>query len=403
MKRNRFIFPSLLLIGLLFTLAPFSKAYAQISGSVVHAILFYSPSCPHCHQVIQQDFPPLFEKYDNQLNIIGIDISQPDGQALYQAAVEHFSVPENRLGVPTLIIDDIVLVGSLEIPEQFPGLIEQYLAEDGADWPDIPGLIEILPPSSEEDVIATNSPKTTSIPPTTVNSVPPSAGQSTPVLATVFPNSVPTSAPGLIMVDDQNAEWRNKLARDPAGNMLAIIVLIGMLVAILWVSLRLFRNQTGTSAKGTEAWLIPLLCIIGFGVAGYLAYVETAQVTAICGPVGDCNTVQQSEYARLFGIIPIGILGLIGYIFITITWAITHYSNGLLKNLSGLALLVTTVSGTLFSIYLTFLEPFVIGATCIWCLTSALLMTILMLLSIRPAKLAISNIPFLNSLHQDHK
>jgi uncharacterized membrane protein len=32
----------------------------------------------------------------------------------------------------------------------------------------------------------------------------------------------------------------------------------------------------------------------------------------------------------------------------------------------------------LFSIYLTFLEPFVIGATCAWCLTSALIMTLLL-------------------------
>jgi uncharacterized membrane protein len=34
--------------------------------------------------------------------------------------------------------------------------------------------------------------------------------------------------------------------------------------------------------------------------------------------------------------------------------------------------------GTLFSVYLTFLEPFVIGATCAWCLTSAVVMTLLL-------------------------
>ncbi|NQV07202.1 hypothetical protein HQ535_11680 [bacterium] len=33
------------------------------------------------------------------------------------------------------------------------------------------------------------------------------------------------------------------------------------------------------------------------------------------------------------------------------------------------------MGGTAFSIYLTFLEPFVIGATCAWCLTSALVVT----------------------------
>jgi uncharacterized membrane protein len=35
----------------------------------------------------------------------------------------------------------------------------------------------------------------------------------------------------------------------------------------------------------------------------------------------------------------------------------------------------------IFSIYLTYLEPFVIGAVCAWCLTSSVVMTLLMLLS----------------------
>ena len=32
--------------------------------------------------------------------------------------------------------------------------------------------------------------------------------------------------------------------------------------------------------------------------------------------------------------------------------------------------------GVIFSIYLTFLEPFVIGATCMWCITSAIVITL---------------------------
>jgi uncharacterized membrane protein len=42
--------------------------------------------------------------------------------------------------------------------------------------------------------------------------------------------------------------------------------------------------------------------------------------------------------------------------------------------------------GTVFSAYLTNLEPFVIKAVCIWCITSSILMTLLLLLSIRPAQ-----------------
>ena len=44
----------------------------------------------------------------------------------------------------------------------------------------------------------------------------------------------------------------------------------------------------------------------------------------------------------------------------------------------------------LFSLYLTYLEPFVIRAVCIWCLTSAVIITLLLLLSIDPALQAIA-------------
>jgi uncharacterized membrane protein len=43
-----------------------------------------------------------------------------------------------------------------------------------------------------------------------------------------------------------------------------------------------------------------------------------------------------------------------------------------------LALWAAAFFGTLFSVYLTFLEPFVIGATCAWCLSSAVIMALLL-------------------------
>ena len=44
-------------------------------------------------------------------------------------------------------------------------------------------------------------------------------------------------------------------------------------------------------------------------------------------------------------------------------------------------LLGMTLLGVGFSVYLTFLEPFVIGATCAWCVTSALTMLLLLWLT----------------------
>ncbi len=102
---------------------------------------------------------------------------------------------------------------------------------------------------------------------------------------------------------------------------------------------------------------------------------EITHTEAVCGPVGDCNTVQQSPYALLFGFLPIGLMGLLGYIGIIASWIFLYYGPHRWKKLSAGAVWGMAFFGTLFSIYLTFLEPFVIGATCARSLASAILIT----------------------------
>ncbi len=376
--RSSFLCATLLIV--LTVLLSFPHAvYAQSTDPVVRAVLFYSPTCPHCAMVIQEDLPPLFAKYNTQLEIIGIDVSNPQGAMLYQAAIKDFQIPDDRLGVPALFIDKTVLVGSLEIPEQFPGLIDYYLSQGGVDWPNITGLAEAMAaPTQPADPTADSSA--------------PLSGTEGPASPLETPasnpgNPVPTAAPGLVLPEEHEASWQEKFARDPAGNTLSVIVLFGMLVALLWVFLYFARRER-ISTRVDASWLIPALCLVGLVVAGYLAYVEAANVSAVCGPVGDCNTVQQSAYARLFGILPIGGLGLAGYVMILIAWLGIRFGRNGVENMAALALLGMTFAGTLFSVYLTFLEPFVIGATCAWCLTSAVLMTVLMLLSLEPGKKA---------------
>ena len=129
---------ALLLAGLLAIQVSFSTVHAQAARPVVHAVLFYSPTCPHCHYVITETLPPLMEKYGDQLQIIGVDVTQPDGQMLFLAALDKFNLEEG--GVPFLVVGNTYLVGSADIPEKFPSLIEDYLKQGGAGWPNIPGL-----------------------------------------------------------------------------------------------------------------------------------------------------------------------------------------------------------------------------------------------------------------------
>jgi uncharacterized membrane protein len=371
-------------LGCILALLLGSVLPAQAQGGVVRAVLFYSPSCGHCHQVITQDLPPLFEKYGERLQIVGVNTAEQGGQALYQAAIQSFKISPEQRGVPTLIIGDVVLVGSLDIPEQLPGLIEKHLAQGGLGWPDIPGLAEAI-------AAAQPTPTATSAQPTVTATPTRPMPNATPVM-TATPIPSPTSPqPGLIGTGNRPLGWQEKLARDPLGNALAIVVSIGMVLVMGYTVFTWRRLDLPPSSKLGER-LIPVLSLLGLGMASYLAYVETQQVAAVCGPVGDCNTVQQSEYALLFGILQIGVFGVIGYIAILLVWLIGRHGRGPVAELAPAVLLAMTMFGTLFSIYLTFLEPFVIGATCAWCLTSAIVMTALLWLSLAPGKRAISNL-----------
>lgn len=137
------------------------------------------------------------------------------------------------------------------------------------------------------------------------------------------------------------------------------------------------------------SWLTPGLAITGLVVAGYLSYIETQSVQAICGPVGECNVVQTSSYARLFGVLPLGILGMIGYVLILTLWLIyknpkgcIHISNQVSIWLSFGIFSIAFLS-TAFSLYLTYLELFIIRAICVWCLASAVIMALILLFNLK--------------------
>jgi uncharacterized membrane protein len=281
-----------------------------------------------------EDLPPLLEKYGDQLQIVAVDVSTDSGLELYHAAVSQFSIPDSRLGVPTLVIGEVVLVGEVEIPQQLPGLIEAGLAQGGVDWPEIPGLREAL-------------------------------GESLPATAPAPASPV------------------ESYQRDPLGNGLSVFVLLGMIVSLAVVAMRLVAHR-GKPRPPKAHQAIPYLAALGAAVAGYLAYIKWSGNPAACGPIGDCNAVQDSPASMLLGIVPVAWLGLLGYLAILVVWIYGRRQGGRTERLSSQAILFMAVVGTAFSAYLTALEPFVIGATCAWCLTSAVIMTLILWVASSP-------------------
>jgi len=369
----RRVFLSLFVVLLLLGVAlPFS-AFAQ-DEPVVRAVLFYSPTCPHCHKVIQEDLPPLVEKYGKQLQILLIDVTTEGGRELYLSAVQAVPIPDDMRGVPALVVGETLLVGDKDIPEQLPGIIEQGLASGGIDWPAIPGMDRVLK-EAEAQQAAAQTPAAQEIP---------SAGE-TPQ-ATTAPAS-PTSGASLNPVDVRAVSEMSvseRLALDPVGSAIAIISLIFMVGMLVWTIVYWAKsNLTLTPGPSWINWALPILSIIGMGIAFYLAFVETTGAEAVCGPVGNCNVVQQSDYAVLFGILPVGVAGLIGYIVILGLWAWQRFGPADKIEKTAWMLPFVVFFGVAFSAYLTFLEPFVIGAICMWCMTSAWIMTILLFLTFR--------------------
>ncbi|MEN8113565.1 MAG: vitamin K epoxide reductase family protein [Actinomycetota bacterium] len=372
---------ALLLAALTTLLAIATPAVAQTTddqGGVVRGVLFFSPTCGHCHAVINDHLPGIFATYGGEpeirfdeslpagevafyemtngtLDLLLVDASVEAGSAMFVADSEILGI--DRPGVPRLDIAGTYLVGSAEIPEQLPGIIEQGIANGGVPWPDIPGI---------EDALA-------SIPGAEVPADPGDASE-TDNAAEVLPST-----------DDQSV-W-DRISNDPIGNGLAIVVLVAMVASLFAVAILARRN----SLFDGPSWLVPVLAFIGIGVSIYLANVEASGAEAVCGPVGDCNAVQQSEYASIFGI-PVGVLGVIGYVLLLLGWTASKAAKGRTADWGSVVAAATALGGTFFSIYLTFLEPFVIGATCMWCLTSAAAITGLLWFTAGPGLEALKRI-----------
>jgi uncharacterized membrane protein len=116
------------------------------------------------------------------------------------------------------------------------------------------------------------------------------------------------------------------------------------------------------------------LALAGLGVATYLTVVHYSGGEPVCAVGHGCVTVQESEYAELAGV-PVALIGLIGYVAILASLALRGDTGRLVR-------VAMTAGGFAFSVYLTYLELFVIDAICQWCVGSAVIMTALLALAV---------------------
>ena len=110
-------------------------ASGQPAGSVVRFTLFYSTTCPHCHEVMENYLPTVYDKYGDQVEHQYIEITRGNNYETMLALEKKLGVSADNQGfVPALVIGDQVLVGGEEIPARLEGLIDRYLAQGGVDY-----------------------------------------------------------------------------------------------------------------------------------------------------------------------------------------------------------------------------------------------------------------------------
>jgi uncharacterized membrane protein len=111
-------------------------------------------------------------------------------------------------------------------------------------------------------------------------------------------------------------------------------------------------------------------------VSGYLAYKRVAGGSLACTRWAQCDVVNNSVYAYFLGI-PVSFLGLAGYGLLLILAVAALRTSGTVQRAVLAASLLASLGGVGFSIYLTYLEIYVIEALCAWCVASAVIITLL--------------------------
>lgn len=123
------------------------------------------------------------------------------------------------------------------------------------------------------------------------------------------------------------------------------------------------------------------LALLGAADAIYLTWIKLSHAqAAFCAPGGGCDTVNTSPYSEMAGI-PISVFGLGMYLVLAALLALEDRCE-FGQTYGRLAVFGLSLTGVLYSAYLTYLELFVIHAICPYCVISAVLITLIFALAV---------------------
>ena len=133
-----------------------------------------------------------------------------------------------------------------------------------------------------------------------------------------------------------------------------------------------------SSKRGRILLAIALLSVAGAVVSSISLYHHYgASKSSFCdfGANFNCDMVNRSIYSAVFGI-PVALIGILGYVVLLVLATLYR-----VKTETPLILLVASLTGLGFALYLTYVEAFVLAVWCILCLSSLTLIVAITVLS----------------------
>jgi len=318
-KLNKLLFITLFLLC--------CKTGYAFASDKVHVVLFWSPTCPHCHDVIENILPPIEEKFKDKLSITYIMLYKESQAAPFYKLASEYGIERNDAGVPFMIIGDKVLIGTDQIEKEMPRLIQDGIKQGGIPFPE-------------------------------------------KVLHSEFAKYVDIKS-------TENGSFEGR----PYTIFTALFLSIIALYSILSFKFKALIKFI-TFFETIRNYLIPIFIFIGFLISVYLFHLEITDSSGVCILFSGCNEVQRSSFSHLFGIIPLALLEMLLFVGLFVLWLYSYrFRNTMIFQISSKKILFwINFSAVVVAIYLTILEIFVIKAACVYCLISSIILSLLLIL-----------------------
>jgi len=126
--------------------------------------------------------------------------------------------------------------------------------------------------------------------------------------------------------------------------------------------------------------IVAALALAGIFISLYLTLYKIGVIGELSCSIGSCETVNLSKWSTFIGL-PVAAWGLFFYVDVFAIALVGTMPRFESEPLISLVLTAEAAVGVLFSAWLTYLELRVIHAICIWCVTSAVVVTLILLTS----------------------